>query len=131
MACLLELEGLLCTDTRSNGAAGALITAKHPDIVQIILFAKFTVLVQDGDWQAAEQCVRSIMGNGQYTQCLEVVDTFLEGMSGSASRVSLRDSRAKGVEMYRALMIKFPGYVEWRLSIKRSPVLVVSHNSYH
>jgi hypothetical protein len=104
MACLLDLEGLLCSDHPSPAVA-----SRHLDILQTILFAKFTVLVQDGDWQAAEQCVRAIMGNGQYVQCLEVVDVFLEGVSGVGSRVSLRDSRTKGVEMYRALMVKFPG----------------------
>ena len=111
MACLLTLETLIGQgDARARqGTKGAIVAAKYHDIAQSVLYAKFAVLVQDGDWQGSEQCVRTIITSGSYLQCLEVVTTFLAGISGSKCHMSARDSRSKGVEMYRALMAKFPG----------------------
>ena len=111
MASLLILETLIGQgDARPRqGTKGVVVAAKYHDIAQRALYAKFSVLIQDGDWQGSEQCLRALITSGGYLQCLETVNQFLAGISGTKSHTSARDARSKGVEMYRALMAKFPG----------------------
>ena len=111
MASLLTLETLIGQgDARARpGTTGAIVAAKHQDIAQKILYAKFVVVMQDGDWQGSEQCVRSILTNGGYLQCLEVVTGFLTEITSNKCHMNARDARSKGVELYRTLMAKFPG----------------------
>ena len=95
MASISAIEESLHNNQKSSAKSGI----NFENMAQTILYAKFTIFLQDKDWIAAESQLKDILENGPYVQCVRAIELYL--------MENVQDTRMVGVEFYRILATKF------------------------
>ena len=98
MASILSVESSLLTKIGQRD--GNTADPSQRNMIQTVAYAKFAILIQDKDWEAAEQSLNILLLHAPYDLAMDVITTYLEK--------NQNDIHSKGIELYRAVANKFP-----------------------
>jgi hypothetical protein len=114
MASIMLVESALFSRGGTGAGAGAGSesggdvngdSSSFQSITQTVSYAKFMIFAKDKDWEAAEQNLKNLLQNAPYELAMDVIKTYLEG--------NQKDTRMKGIELYRLVSSKFPDEPEF------------------